>query len=64
MFTIWYSKIENLDKTGKLETEKTYVLSLEILETETPKNEKLGEDYHTEELAILQYVVTCQGISI
>ena len=39
----------------KLETEKnkTYVLSSEILETETPKNEKIRENCYTEELAIL-----------
>ena len=28
---------------GMLEMEKTYVFSLEILETETPKNKKLGK---------------------
>ena len=28
---------------GKLEMEKTFVLSSEILETETPINEKLGK---------------------
>ena len=43
MFTLWYTRIENLHKTGKLEKGKTYVLSSEILETETHKNEKLGK---------------------
>ena len=33
-------KIKNLNKTGKLETEKAYVLSSEILETETPQNKR------------------------
>ena len=28
---------------GKLETEKTHILSSELYETETPKNEKLGK---------------------
>ena len=41
--TLWYTEIRNLHKTGKLETEKTYVLSSEILETEIPKIEKLGK---------------------
>ena len=50
IFTLWYTKISNLHKTGKFETEKTYVLSSEVLETETPKNEKLGN-----KLTILQY---------
>ena len=43
-FTLWYTKINNLHKTGKLEKGiKTYLLSSEILETETPINEKLGK---------------------
>ena len=33
---------------------------LEILETETPKNEKLGKIV-TEKLAILQYIYSCKG---
>ena len=33
----------------------TYVLSSEILETETPINEKNRENCYTEKLAILQY---------
>ena len=41
---------------GNLETEKiTYFLSSEILETETPQNEKLGKNCYTLKLAILQY---------
>ena len=44
IFTLWYTKIENLHTTGKLETEKAYVLSSEIIETETPKKEKLGKN--------------------
>ena len=44
ILTLWYTKIKNLHKMRKLETEKkTYVLSSEILEKETPKNEKLGK---------------------
>ena len=43
IFTLWYTKIKKLHKTGKLETKKKHVLSLEILEKETPKNEKLGK---------------------
>ena len=46
-YTPWYTKIENIHKTGKLETKKTtYVLSLGILETETAINEKLGNINH------------------
>ena len=44
---------------GKLEAKKTYVLSSEILETETPKKEKLGKIVTREKLAILQYT-NCQ----
>ena len=41
-FTLWYTKIKNLHKTGKLETKKqTNVLSSELLETETPTYGKL-----------------------
>ena len=36
-------KLKVLHKTGKLETEKMNVLSSEILETGTPKYEKLGK---------------------
>ena len=43
IFTLWYNKIKGLHKTGKLKTEETYVLFSEILETKTPKNEKLGK---------------------
>ena len=43
IFTLCYTKIKGLHKTGKLKTEKTYVLFAEVLETETPKNEKLGK---------------------
>ena len=43
LFTRWYTKIKNIRNTRKLETEKTYILSSEILETEAPKNEKLGK---------------------
>ena len=43
IFTLWYPKIKGLHKTGKLKMEKAYVLFSEILETETPKNEKLGK---------------------
>ena len=38
-----YTKVKNLPKTGKSETGKKHVFSLEILDTETPKNEKLGK---------------------
>ena len=43
IFTLWHTKIKNRHKTGKLEKEKKHVFSLEILETETPKSEKLGK---------------------
>ena len=41
---------------GKQETEKSYSLSLEIIEMETPKYEKLEKNCHTEKIAILQFI--------
>ena len=43
IFSLWHSKIKNLHKTENLEMEKTYLHSSEILETESPKNEKFGK---------------------
>ena len=42
-FTVLFGILIDLHKTGKLKTGKTYVLFWEILETETPENEKLGK---------------------
>ena len=42
-FTLWKTKIKNLHKKGKLETErKTFVLYSEMLEMETPKRKNKG----------------------
>ena len=40
ILTLWYTKILNLHE---MENNIKNVLSLEILETETPENEKLGK---------------------
>ena len=46
----------DLHKTGKLKTEKTYVFSSGILETETPKMKNYGKLLHGK-IAIVQYLI-------
>ena len=60
IFTLWYTKISNLRKTGNLETGKNihvYPLFGYIRNDKHPKNRNSGKTVTTEKLAIQQYSI-------
>ena len=55
IFTLWYTKIKGLHKTGKSKTEKNICPLFGNIRNGNTQKWEIRENCHTEKLAILQY---------